>query len=235
MVERDAEGGQQPRRMNPAKRPAAAAAASPKRRSVKTIPGTLTIECWFTGEICGRATLSGVQSLLLVRHARPLVSETAPASAWRLTTDGRRAAEDLGARLGIAGAHIVSSNESKAVQTAEALHPGTLDITADLAEVRRPHYDDAQEHRNLTARYLSGDALDEWEPQQLVIERFGRAIRGQHAVAVTHGTAMTLWLTTLVHLDDPFAFWSALRLPDAWHVDLAAGCARAADPSPPLL
>jgi broad specificity phosphatase PhoE len=49
------------------------------------------------------------------------------------------------------------------------------------------------------------------------------AIAGDRPLVIaTHGMALTLWLTEAIGLSDPAAFWTDLRLPDAFAVDLAA-------------
>jgi hypothetical protein len=40
-------------------------------------------------------------------------------------------------------------------------------------------------------------------------------------VVVTHGTVMAAWLQLSGLVENGFAFWSELRQPDAWEVDLA--------------
>ena len=39
-------------------------------------------------------------------------------------------------------------------------------------------------------------------------------------VIVTHGVLLATWLGCLTPLEDPFSFWSGLRMPDAWELDL---------------
>jgi hypothetical protein len=58
-----------------------------------------------------------------------------------------------------------------------------------------------------------------------VVARFDRAVKDASAAAgnrelmvVTHGQAMTLWLSDAAGLADPKAFWAALTFPDAWLV-----------------
>ncbi len=74
------------------------------------------------------------------------------------------------------------------------------------------------------ARYLGGDAVEGWERRDDVIARLD-ALRadinpGERLVVVSHGVLLTTWLAHHGVLDDPFAFWSDLRTPDAWELDL---------------
>ena len=39
-------------------------------------------------------------------------------------------------------------------------------------------------------------------------------------VLVSHGVLLTTWIDHQVGLDDPVSFWTGLRMPDAWAVDL---------------
>ena len=43
---------------------------------------------------------------------------------------------------------------------------------------------------------------------------------GERLVVVSHGVLLTTWLDHVGVLNDPFAFWSDLRTPDAWELDL---------------
>jgi hypothetical protein len=42
-------------------------------------------------------------------------------------------------------------------------------------------------------------------------------------VIATHGMAMTIWLSSVIGLPDPAGFWSDLRFPDAYRVELGEG------------
>ena len=48
-----------------------------------------------------------------------------------------------------------------------------------------------------------------------------RAVTDEHrdAVYVTHGTALSLYLASVVPNLDPFGFWTGLQSPDAWLID----------------
>jgi broad specificity phosphatase PhoE len=146
--------------------------------------------------------------VILVRHAMPELQPGVAPHLWELGETGRAAARDLAQHLH--GGLVVSSDEPKALQTAEeiAAHLGA-EIAVDhrLAEARRPGEWDV-DYRARAARYVGGEALDGWEPHAAVIERFTAAVRGD--IVVTHGLAMTLYLGETVD------FWAELRFPDAW-------------------
>jgi broad specificity phosphatase PhoE len=147
--------------------------------------------------------------VILVRHAMPEVVPGIAPHLWELGPEGRAAARKLAAALP-AGATIVTSEEPKALQTAEeivAVRGGTLYVDRQLREATRPTaWDDG--YREQARRYVGGELLDGWEPHAAVIERFTAAARGD--IVVTHGLAMTLYLGADVR------FWEELTFPDAW-------------------
>ena len=70
-------------------------------------------------------------TLVLVRHAAPEIDPARPATAWRLSADGRAAAARL--RGTVVVDTVVSSPEPKALETAAALD-APLEIDARLRE-----------------------------------------------------------------------------------------------------
>jgi broad specificity phosphatase PhoE len=99
-----------------------------------------------------------------------------------------------------------------------------IGIRDELSEVKRPRYASADEHANAAVRYLRGEAVEGWEPREDVITRvahlkldFGSS---ESLVLVSHGLLLTTWLDDKIGLDDPFSFWSKLRMPDAWEFSL---------------
>jgi broad specificity phosphatase PhoE len=147
--------------------------------------------------------------VILVRHALPEVVPGIAPRLWELGPAGRAASRELAARLP-AGATIVSSDEPKARQTAEAIiavRGGTLRLDPRLCEAARPDtWDDR--YRDWARRYVSGEQLVGWEPHADVIARVTAAATGD--IVVTHGLAMTLYLGADAQ------FWDELRFPDAW-------------------
>ncbi len=95
-------------------------------------------------------------------------------------------------------------------------------VRAQLSEVKKPWYASADEHANAVEKYLSGEAVEHWESRDAVVRRitqlksdFGSL---ESLALVSHGLLITTWLHSEIGLDDPFSFWSDLRMPDAWEV-----------------
>jgi broad specificity phosphatase PhoE len=152
--------------------------------------------------------------VILVRHALPEVVPGVPPRLWELGESGRASARALAQRL--TGAQIVSSDEPKAFQTAEAIaaHLGAeMAVDHRLGEVRRPEeWDDA--YRDHARSYLAGETLAGWEPREAVVARVTAAARGD--IVVTHGLALTLWVAARGLVGERVGFWEELRFPDAW-------------------
>ena len=130
---------------------------------------------------------------------------------------------------------VVASTELKARQTADALGLGPVWASDAFAEVGKPWYDESARHRTATATYLSGEPVTGWEPLHAAVDRFSTALNdvidGRDIVVVTHGTVMTAWLRATNITGDAFAFWTELRTPDAWEVDLATRATWRLEPS----
>ena len=98
------------------------------------------------------------------------------------------------------------------------------EVRSQLSEVKKPWYASSDEHTNAVAKYLRGEVVAGWEHREAVIARIAQLKLGfaslDRVALVTHG----LFITTLLHqdigLNDPFSFWSNLRMPDAWEFDL---------------
>jgi broad specificity phosphatase PhoE len=165
--------------------------------------------------------------VVLIRHAEPLVEIGTPGAQWPLTNEGKSAARVLGER--VAGrspvALVWASPELKACETAASAFPsGPTRVRDELGEVEKPWYATTDDLRQAVARYLGGDAVEGWEHREDVLARLD-ALRadispGQRLVVVSHGVLLTTWLAQHGVLDDPFAFWSELRTPDAWELNL---------------
>jgi broad specificity phosphatase PhoE len=168
-----------------------------------------------------------VASIVLVRHAEPLITEGTPPARWRLTDQGRADARVLGDRLGAPSATTVvwTSPERKARETAEHAFPAsTSRIREELCEVKKPWFASADQHEQAVSAYLRGERVQGWEHRQDVMARLGPLrsdIRsGERLLVVSHGLLLTTWLDHECGLSDPFSFWSALEMPDAWELDL---------------
>ncbi|HEY2790825.1 MAG TPA: histidine phosphatase family protein, partial [Micromonosporaceae bacterium] len=157
----------------------------------------------------------------------PVIDEAVPPEQWRLSPPGLEGAATVPALLP-AGALLVASTEPKAIQTLEPA--GAPQTDARFVEVRRENEPFGGNFRELRLAYVGGADRPDWEPHDEVVARFGDGIAdwqrqaGDRALVVaSHGMAMTTWLAATVGLPEPAAFWSDLRMPDVFRVDLDAG------------
>jgi broad specificity phosphatase PhoE len=162
-----------------------------------------------------------------MRHAEPLVADGTPAAEWLLTDRGREDASVLGGRIadGSTTTVVWTSPQRKARETAALGFPSVAARTREqLSEVKRAWYATPDELAKATASYLSGEVVEGWERRQDVMARLALLeadfTPGERLVVVSHGVLLTIWLDRQIGLDDPFRFWSNLRMPDAWELDL---------------
>jgi broad specificity phosphatase PhoE len=162
--------------------------------------------------------MTDARELVLVRHGPPDIRVNQPAPTWQLCDDGRADVALLAEALPRAPV-VVTSDEPKAVQTAEILHVvvgGDLRVDVRLREAIRP---DAwvTDYEVRAARYLTRGHEPGWEPAHDVRDRVREAIGElpSGAIVVGHGLSLTLYTATLARFDH-VSFWRHLRLPDAW-------------------
>jgi broad specificity phosphatase PhoE len=167
-----------------------------------------------------------VTRLVLVRHAEPLKAGDSPGDEWPLTEKGRTDASVLGTNLAgrSSGTIVWTSPERRARETAEQAFPLVVaNVRDQLSEVSKQWYASADEVTNATTKYLKGEVVEGWEPREDVISRIAQLKSDfgapESLVLVSHGVFFTTWLDQEIGLDDPFSFWSDLRMPDAWEVD----------------
>jgi broad specificity phosphatase PhoE len=168
-------------------------------------------------------------ALILVRHARPRIDPDVPPSNWELCPDGRIAAIALSDKIAAySPACVVSSNETKAVETAkilaEQLHL-PLELDPGLVEHKRPSasFGTEAEFQTRIAEIFrhphvpapGGESIEQ------ACERLAAAL-ARHAarplVAVTHGTVLSLYVGRLLGLD-AHDLWRNLHTPDAFVFD----------------
>lgn len=161
-------------------------------------------------------------ALVLVRHAMPLVSGDIASRDWPLTEAGRSDAEALARQLDLpAGTPVVSSDELKAKQTAEAFSHEIV-IDPRLREVGRPWVEG--DYESTARRWLEGESVDGWEPQSDVVKRMTEAVNEAAALAgsevclVSHGLAITVLVADMAGVDR-VEFWSQLEFPDYMTID----------------
>jgi broad specificity phosphatase PhoE len=166
--------------------------------------------------------------LLLVRHAAPEVVPGVPAREWRLSDDGRRAAEALAARVTpYLPSLVATSAEPKARETAELL-AARLGVPTESAAGLHEHVRDNVGYLG-RERFEAAVAACFARPDELVLgretaaqalARFSRAVEAVLAAhpagnlaIVTHGTVMALFVAARTGRD-PLPFWRGLALPD---------------------
>jgi len=168
--------------------------------------------------------------LVLVRHAEPLVTADTPGARWPLTDKGNEDALSLGARIAdqFTPTSVWTSPEKRAHETAMLVCSAVpVLVRQELSEVKKPWYATADEHAKAVNRYFRGESLDGWESRAEAVARLAQlkeeAGSSEQVVVVTHGVILTSWLVHEIGLDDPFSFWSNLRVPDAWELDVEGG------------
>jgi broad specificity phosphatase PhoE len=163
----------------------------------------------------------------------PTVDPRISPTRWHLTPAARQASRLL-AEVLPANALLVSSTETKAMETAQEIQSvaGGSIVTDDrLTEVAH-HGTWQDDHATLARQYVAGRCHDGWEDHAEVVSRFRSAVLesldradSQPLVVVTHGQAMSTWLASGAQLVDPVEFWTSLRFPDAWRLSGADGAA----------
>jgi broad specificity phosphatase PhoE len=166
--------------------------------------------------------------IILVRHAITQPQPGISPHAWTLTDEGREKAQALAERLcRFHASRILSSDEPKAVETAQVLASHLSNISITLHEaLRETHRTTVPFHRDVESfkrairsamqhphRKLYGD-----ESFQAAQGRFTQAIDqlvdadDQAAIVVSHGTILALYLASLTGLD-AFTIWELLDMP----------------------
>jgi broad specificity phosphatase PhoE len=163
-------------------------------------------------------------TLLLVKHARPVLDPARPAREWTLGPEGEVQAAAVAKRLaGYLPFDLVSSPEPKASRTA-AIVAGMLGaeprIVAGLHEFDRPVLPimPAEEHLRLNARLFRepNRPVLGTESARVALARFTAALvpeiqarRSPNLVVVSHGTVISLFVAAHNAID-AFGFWRTL-------------------------
>lgn len=165
--------------------------------------------------------------LILIRHAATQVDTNKPSHTWPLSQEGRTACVSLAEQLRPhAPTRIITSTETKAQQTGQ--------LIADILGLPLSQLEGLQEHNRTQITGLDEATFKAHvtrlltEPDQLVFGletgtqvryRFTQALETaihqyptDTLALVTHGTALTLFLTAHNSLN-PLSFWRNLRLP----------------------
>jgi broad specificity phosphatase PhoE len=166
--------------------------------------------------------------LILVRHAQPVIDPNKPSAEWQLSEDGRTRSRELADKLKPYQPDIViTSQEPKAAETGR--------IIAEILGLPWETAENLHEHER-TGEFVSQEKFQRQiraffeRPTELVFgletaeEALGRfeaavlQVIGRHPnkniIIATHGTVMTLFITT--HNPDiaPIPFWQQLQMPD---------------------
>lgn len=154
----------------------------------------------------------------------PLVSSDLPSPEWPLSEAGRSDAEALARQLDLPpGAPVVSSDELKAKQTAEAFSTEVV-VDPRLREVGRPWVEG--DYEATARRWLEGEHLHGWESQSDALGRMTEVTNEVNTrfgsggvVLVSHGLAISVLVADLTGVDR-VEFWPQLRFPDCVTIDL---------------
>lgn len=166
-----------------------------------------------------------MSTLVLVRHALPLVDEGTPPADWPLSPEGEQAAAELADRLP-GFATLVTSPEVKAAATlapAARFREDPVVPDARFREVDRPDEPWGEEAHRARRAYLDGQLAPGWEAHSDVVRRFGAGVDwwsrlsgDRPLVVASHGMAMTVWLVGVgaVTRERAGDFWERLRFPE---------------------
>lgn len=166
--------------------------------------------------------------LILIRHSISRQDPTTPSHNWSLSEEGRSRCQILSEHLRAYRVdRIFTSDESKALQTAEHLADGLLidfEIAPDLHETCRatvPYFDNLDDFHTAVHeamlhpyRIVFGE-----ETFDYAFQRFDRTLRllmeqhyGENLAIVTHGTVMSLFIARYSGMDD-YRLWRSLGMP----------------------
>lgn len=168
--------------------------------------------------------------LYLVRHGRPILDPTNPASTWVLDPEHEHLVADLAARAPWPDDAVwFTSPEPKAARTAFLLTGRDVPVVKDLREHDRsgtgwvPDFADVVREAFATpyTRVRPG-----WEPISRTRSRVVDAVRqivkehpGRDVVLIGHGTAWTLLAAELTGTEPDLERWRTLAMPDVITVE----------------
>ena len=168
--------------------------------------------------------------LYLVRHGRPILDPTIPASTWVLDPEHEHLVADLAARAPWPDDAVwFTSPEPKAVRTAFLLTGRDVPVVKNLREHDRsgtgwvPDFADVVREAFATP-YT--EVRPGWEPISRTRSRVVDAVRqivkehpGRDVVLVGHGTAWTLLAAELTGTEPDLERWRTLAMPDVITVE----------------
>lgn len=169
--------------------------------------------------------------LFLIRHANVVRDPAIPSHEWRLSENGRSRTIALAHKLATRPTRLITSSEAKASETGQILADvwGIPCTTApNLHEHDRrgaPYLASPIEFKNLVAEFFArpDELIFGNETAVQALARFRTAVTTQiekyptdSLGIVSHGTVMTLYISSLNPALDPFTFWQALTMPDCY-------------------
>ena len=172
-------------------------------------------------------------SLILVKHAMPVIVPDAPPPTWLLSDEGRVASARLATELApYQPVAVVTSVEPKAVETGVVVAAG-LGLRSETAsglhehERERMPFDGTEQFHQRVQQFFAepGAVVYGTETADDAHSRFKRAVRDVLAthpsgtlVIVAHGTVISLLVARANGLA-PFPFWLGLELPSFVVID----------------
>lgn len=176
------------------------------------------------------------RTVIIIRHAMPVVSADRPAADWPLSAAGRRAAAELAPELPD-DAVWAASTERKAVETvsvAAGVDHDRLRRDRRFDEVRRPGEpfdDDVRDRRRAWIEGRTDERHRGWESVSRAARRFDAAVAeltvdGSTIVIGSHGMVITAWLISRGVVpagERAGAFWAGLRFPDLLEISIDDG------------
>lgn len=174
--------------------------------------------------------------IVLVRHAKPVISSEGPAHTWPLDPSAFGSIARLSGPLRALGVDaVVASPEAKARETgriiaAELEIPFSTEI--ELREQgggQVPWIESAEAFRAAVAEHFAraDEIVLGSESSRMAVERFENAVSRscmdhRNPVLVTHGRIMCGYMASILNLD-PMEIWPTLSMPDALAIDLDTG------------
>jgi broad specificity phosphatase PhoE len=164
-------------------------------------------------------------TLYLVRHGRPVIDPSTPASTWPLDPEHESAVVQLAARAPWSDDAVwFTSPEQKAARTAFLLAGREVPIVERLREHDRADTRWIDDFAAVMAEAFAQPdtaARDGWEPLDDTRARVAAAAReivaahaGRDVVLVGHGTAWTLLAAELTGAAPDVERWHRLAMPD---------------------
>ncbi len=167
----------------------------------------------------------------LIKHASPQVQPEVPAEEWLLSADGVAEAKRLGVEAqGWDLRAVYCSSEPKARSTGLLIADELrlpLRVAEGFEEIRIGWIGNADAYGERIREVLEQPAVAQRGTERAsdAAERFASAMQivaqaELPAAVVAHGRVLTAYLTNLLQLEDPYAFWRAMPMGGWARLDL---------------